>query len=427
MAEDRRSRLVLMLRATGHERLATDFMFTREFLEAIPKTDLHVHLDGSLRLGTLIELARDQNIRLPSYTPEGLKEQVFKEQYADLAEYLKGFEYTTAVMGTPDALERVAYEFALDNFAEGVRYVEPRFAPQRHASASMSMDDVISHITKGLDRAKREINSKKEIMDGSEPRFEYGIICCGMRMFTREYSTYYQQLFDLHLHMPKEDLYALAAVDLVRTMIDAREMGVPIAGFDLAGAEEGYPAEDYRRAYDLAHKHFIKKTLHAGEAYGPASIFQAITDCHADRIGHGTHLFDDSLVSLPTNEARKKYVRDLWQYIADRRISIELCLTSNLQTMPQMKDISKHPFKQMIENRLSVTFCTDNRLVSHTTVTDELELALKTFPVSKKKLKDIIAYGFKRSFYPGDYTEKRAYIRNIIDYYEKVEAVHNSG
>lgn len=402
-------------------------MFTRKFLEIIPKTDLHVHLDGSLRLGTLIELAQKQNILLPSYSKEGLAELVFKDVYADLEEYLRGFAYTTAVMGTPEALEQVAYEFAFDNFEEGVRYVEPRFAPQRHANAFMSIDDVIFNVNNGLERAKKEINSKKEIQDGSEPRFEYGIICCGMRMFTKEYSAYYRQLFDLHKHMPAEDLYTLAAVDLVRTMIDAREAGIPIAGFDLAGAEAGYPAEDYRRAYDLAHKNFIKKTLHAGEAYGPASIFQAITDCHADRIGHGTHLFDDTLVNLPTEKQRKKYVRELWQYIADRRISIEVCLTSNLQTMPNMKDISMHPFKQMIDNRLSVTFCTDNRLVSHTTVTDELMLAVKNYSISLKKLKDIIAYGFKRSFYPGDYMEKRAYIRSIIDYYEKLESAHNFG
>ena len=396
--------------------------FPREFLKAIPKTDLHVHLDGSLRIGTIIELAKAQKIALPSLTEEGLRETVFKERYADLVDYLQGFQVTTAVMQTPEALVRVAYEFALDTFADGVRYVEPRFAPQQHAGASMSIDDVLVAVDAGLARAKREINALPAIASGAEPPFEYGIIGCAMRMFSEQFSAYYRRLVELHPHMPRQDLFGLASLDLVRTMIDVRAAhGIPLAGFDLAGAEAGYPAVDHERAYDLAHKHFLKKTVHAGEAYGPPSIFQAITDCHADRIGHGTHLFDASLVDLPTEEERVRYVRALWQYIADRRINIEVCLTSNLQTMPHIPDIAKHPFGQMLEDRLSVTFCTDNRLVSNTTVTGEIALAVENFPIGPRKLKDIIIYGFKRSFYPGDYIEKRAYVRKIIDYYEKME------
>jgi adenosine deaminase len=222
--------------------------------------------------------------------------------------------------------------------------------------------------------------------------------------------------------MPREDLFALSSLDLVRALIDVRDAkGIPIAGFDLAGAEAGYPAEDHKRAYDLAHKHFLKKTVHAGEDYGPASIFQAITDCHADRIGHGTHLFDTTLVDLPTQEERERYVRELWQYIADRRITIEVCITSNLQTMPYIKGVKDHPFAQMLDKRLSVSFCTDNRLVSHTSVTHEIERAVTHVDVSPRKLKDLIIYGFKRSFFPGDYLAKRAYIRKVIDYYEKME------
>ncbi|MFH0798732.1 MAG: adenosine deaminase family protein [Pseudomonadota bacterium] len=396
--------------------------FTREFIRAIPKTDLHVHLDGSLRLATLIELAKEQKVELPSYTEEGLSKLVFKKVYADLDEYLLGFLYTAAVMVTPEALERIAYELALDNFEEGVRYVEPRFAPQRHAHKSFSLDETIISVDLGLSRAKKEINARPEIRDGSEPPFDYGIIGCAIRMFTPEYSGYYRQLMGIHPHMPKEDLYGLAALDLVRTMIDVRnDKGLPVTGFDIAGAERGYPAEDYKRAFDLAVKHFFKKTVHAGEAYGPVSIFQAITDCHADRIGHGTNLFDEDMVELPTAIERSRYVRELWQYIADRRTCIEVCLTSNMQTVPGLKEISKHPFAHMFKNRLSLTLCTDNRLVSHTSVTDEIELAVRNFPIEPRKLKDIIIYGFKRSFYPGDYMAKRAYIRRAIDYYEKME------
>ena len=399
--------------------------FPREFLKAIPKTDLHVHLDGSLRIPTLIELAKERKIDLPSFTEEGLKEKVFKERYRDLVEYLQGFQYTIAAMQTPEALERVAYEFALDTFADGVRYVEPRFAPQQHAGASMSVDDVLVAVDAGLARARREINARPEIASGSEPPFEYGIIGCAMRMFSEGFSAYYRRLYEIHPHMPKEDLFGLASLDLVRTMIDVRDrLGIPIAGFDLAGAEAGYPAEDHKRAYDLALKNFLKKTVHAGEAYGPASIFQAITDCNADRIGHGTHLFDTGLVDLPTEEEKGKYVRALWQYIADRRITIEVCLTSNLQTMPHINDLAHHPAAQMLDDRLSVTFCTDNRLISHTEATDELVLAVTHFPISARRLKDIVIYGFKRSFYPGDYLEKRKYIRGIIDYYEAMEKKH---
>jgi len=277
-------------------------------------------------------------------------------------------------------------------------------------------------VAKGFDRAKKEINQKPEIKSGEKPPFEYGIIGCALRMFTEEYSPYYRNLFNMHPDMPDNERFVIASLDLVRAIIKARdELGIPIVGIDLAGAEKGYPAEIHKQAYDVAHKNFLKKTVHAGEAYGPASIFQAITDCHADRIGHGTHLFNDNLVELPSAHARKRYVQALSQYIADRRVTIETCLTSNMQTTPSMKKLSQHPFKQMLEGRLSTTFCTDNRLISRTTVTNEIELALKNFDISPNRLKNIIIYGFKRSFYPGNYLEKRKYMRKIIDYYESVE------
>ncbi len=397
--------------------------YPREFLLAIPKTDLHVHLDGSLRLETLIELAKNQQIALPSYTEEGLRKSVFKDRYRDLVDYLQGFQYTTAVLQTPEALERAAYELCLDNFAEGVRYLEVRFAPQLHANPSMNADDVLKFVNRGMQRAEEEINSKPEIKSGGEPQFHYGIIGCAMRMFDAQSASYYRRLVEIHPYMPMDELQALASQDLVRTLIHARDdLGIPIAGFDLAGAEHGYPAEKHSESYDLAHKNFMKKTVHAGEAYGPASIFQAITDCHADRIGHGTHLFDADMVELPTKEEKETYVRKLWEYIADRRITIEVCLTSNLQTMPRIKSIDRHPLKEMLAKQLSVTFCTDNRLISNTTVTDEIELAASNFEIAPKNLKDLIIYGFKRSFYPADYRNKRTYVRSIIDYYEKIEA-----
>ncbi|PIR18027.1 MAG: adenosine deaminase [Deltaproteobacteria bacterium CG11_big_fil_rev_8_21_14_0_20_49_13] len=390
-------------------------------IKKLPKTDLHVHLDGSLRIPTLIELAKKYKITLPSYTEEGLRKQVFKDKYESLGEYLKGFAFTCAVMQTEEALERIAYELAMDNFAEGVRYIEPRFAPQLHVSPNLSIEQILSSVNKGLERAAKEINSKKEIKEGKEPPFAYGIIGSALRMFRKNFSYYYKNFLEAHEYSPKEEAYSLAAMELVRAMVKTRdELGIPIVGFDLAGEEVGYPAEDYKKAAQFAHKNFMQKTIHAGEAYGPPSIFQAVTDLYADRLGHGTYIFDSSMVGLPTKVENEKYTRSLAKFVNDRRITIEVCLTSNMQTTPRFRDLKDHPFKKMMEERLSVTLCTDNRLVSNTTVTDEILKAVETFSIPVPKLKDMIIYGFKRSFYPGSYLEKRKYVRQIIDYCDKL-------
>jgi adenosine deaminase len=165
----------------------------------------------------------------------------------------------------------------------------------------------------------------------------------------------------------------------------------------------------------------MRKTVHAGEAYGPESIFQAITKLHADRIGHGLHMFDENMIRQESVADRKAYVENLVNYIAENRITIEVCLTSNLQTSPHIKSISDHSLGEMLRKRLSVSFCTDNRLVSHTTVCGEFRLALDNFSIPPSRLKDIVVYGFKRSFFYKPYTEKRAYVRKVINYYESVE------
>jgi adenosine deaminase len=170
-------------------------------------------------------------------------------------------------------------------------------------------------------------------------------------------------------------------------------------------------------AYQVAHEAFLGKTVHAGEDYGPESIFQAIGDCHADRVGHGTWLFDETKIHDPRIADRKAYVERLAQYIADKRITIEVCLTSNQQTVPELADdLRKHPFGEMRKRRLSTTFCTDNRLVSHTTVSGEIARAVDAFALTTREVRDILVYGFKRSFYPGSYLEKRKYVRQVLDY-----------
>jgi adenosine deaminase len=393
-----------------------------EFLRALPKTDLHVHLDGSVRLGTLIELANEYHVDLPSYTESGLRELVFKERYRDLGEYLGGFKYMTSVLQSESALERAAYELAKDNQAEGVRYIEVRFAPQLHVHRYLNPITVLKAVDRGLRTARDEFNRRPEVASGTEPAFEFGLIVCAMRAFREGFSEYYTSLLRAHQFSPSREVFGLASLELARAAVKARdEYGLPIVGFDLAGEEKGYPPEDHREAYEFAHRNFLMKTVHAGEAYGPESIFQAITELHADRIGHGYFLLEPGMIRNEAIQDRERYVRDLSQYIADRRITIEVCLTSNMQTIPEVTDLSRHSFNKQLEARLSTTLCTDNRTISSTTVTNELDLAVRYCGVDRKTLKSIIVYGFKRGFYPHSYLKKRAYVRQVIDYYETIE------
>jgi len=397
-------------------------MFSTELLTALPKTDLHCHLDGSLRLSTLIELAREQGVELPSETAEGLYSLVFKEAYRDLPDYLHGFAYTCAVLTSPEALERVAFELAQDCLAEGVCYLEVRFAPQLHVRPGMEIADVLAAVDRGLARARRDHEATEAVRKRLAPPFRYGIICCAMRMFTGAFGPYFDSLLKVLPNWPVKEVYGAASLSLARNVVDARDrLGIPVVGFDLAGAEAGHPASDHVKAYDFCHRHFLKKTVHAGEAYGPESIFQGITKLHADRIGHGTHLYAVDQVQV---EDPHRYIRLLSQYIADRRILMEVCITSNMQTMPALRRVQQHPFGRMVEERLSVTLCTDNRLVSRTTVSRELSLATEAFKINSAELRRVILHGFKRSFFPGTYREKRDYVRHVIDYYDTVAAEH---
>jgi adenosine deaminase len=401
-------------------------MFTTELIKQLPKTDLHLHLDGSLRLDSLIEMAKSMKVDLPSFTEEGLREEVFKESYRDLGEYLHGFMYTCSVMRSLENLERVSYELAVDNQQEGVLYIEVRFAPQLLIDLKgVTMEGSLAAVNRGLERATKEFNQQKSVVSGEMPPFNYGIIVCAMRMFSSAFSPYYTKFFSLHHYSDSLDVIKMGAVELARAAIKIRdEKGIPIVGFDLAGQEDGYPAEDFKEAYAIVHKNFMHKTVHAGEAYGAESIFQGITDLYADRIGHCYYLFDTDKITDPAIEDKDKYVSDLASYIAEKRITVELCLTSNMQTNPSIKKLSDHSFAEMLKNNISVTICTDNRLVSNTTVTKEIELAVNNFAITPKILRNLIVYGFKRSFYPGNYREKRIYTRKILNYYDKIAREH---
>ncbi len=398
-------------------------MYSNELLSSLPKTDLHCHLDGSLRLDTLIELAGERKVQLPSYTPEGLLELVFKQSYRDLPDYLHGFAYTCAVLTDAEALERVAYELGKDCLAEQVVYLEVRFAPQLHVRPGLDLAQVLTAVDRGLDRVRREDQDSDEVAAGRPP-FRYGIIASAMRMFTEGFSPWYAQLYKVLSHWPTDEVHGTASLSLARSVVEARDrLGLPVVGFDLAGAEAGHPASYHEEAFDYAHANFLKKTVHAGEAYGPESIFQAITKLHADRIGHGTRLFKEDEVHGADVDPQR-YVHQLSEYIADRRITMEVCITSNLQTMPQLRRVEDHPLGKMLRRRLSVSLCTDNRLVSRTTVTQEFEKATRAFPLSPAELRNTILHGFKRSFYPGSYREKRAYVRQVIDWYDRLCQAH---
>ena len=393
------------------------------FIRAIPKTDLHVHLDGSLRLSSLIDMAKERHLELPSFTEDGLNDLIFKPSYRDLNEYLAGFTWTLKVLQDAEGLERSAYELAQDNQAEGVRYLEVRFAPQLHMSRRLSFAQVLFAVDRGLRHARDEYN--RNLAPG-EPRFDYGIIVCAMRFFTEGFSEYYADICRALSFSSHQDVIRAASLELAKASVKMRrETGIQLVGFDLAGSEYGNPASEHAETYDYIHRNFMKKTVHAGEAYGPESIFQAIARLHADRIGHGLHLFSEDMILSPDNAADKPaYIDNLVNYIAENRTTIEVCLTSNMQTSPELKDVRDHSFKRMLDRRLSVTLCTDNRLVSHTSVTRELKLALDNFDIAPDMLKDIIVYGFKRSFYYHPYPEKRKYVRSAIDWYEKLEKEH---
>jgi adenosine deaminase len=398
---------------------------TRELIRALPKTDLHLHLDGSIRLPTLIELARKHGVELPSYTESGLLRTVFKASYRSLPEYLRGFAYTVPVLQHAEALERTAYELAADNQEEGVRYIEVRFAPQLHTSAGLSVEKALRAVNRGLNRAGAAFNRRRPVREGKEPGFRYGIIVCAMRYFEEGYSKSLGRFIRAHAHSPRRDVFSMASLELARSAVNlVQEEGLPVVGFDLAGREKGYPAGDHWKAYEVAHDAFLGKTVHAGEDYGPESIFQAITDLHAERLGHGTHLFDTRSIRDRTITDRRAYVESLAEFIGDRRVTIEVCLTSNMQSNPKLKSLRHHPFGKMLRNRLSTAICTDNRLVSRTTVTDEYEKAVDAFRITSKQLSDLIIYGFKRSFFPGTYLEKRRYVHEVIQYITKVMTAH---
>ena len=343
---------------------------TDAFLHDIPKTDLHVHLDGSLRIETLIELAQERHVLLPSYEPQKLKEILnIGGIHENLESYLRVFDTTLTVLQDEDALTRTAFELAEDAAKENCRYIEVRYSPVLHQREGLSLPVIVESVAAGLREAKR----KYGIMSGQ--------IICAMR------------------HMSPQTSLRLAEL-----AVAFKNKGV--VGFDLAGGEANNPADRHAEAFAFIRKNNLNSTVHAGEAYGPRSIHQAIHDCNAHRIGHGTRLRENG---------------DLLNYINDHRIPLEVCLKSNVQTAA-VDAIENHPLKFYMDFGLRITLNTDNRLVTDTTVTDEYKLACQVFHLTYDDIKRLVVDGFKSAFMP--FRKKREVMRLVLDEFEQVSQKH---
>ncbi len=328
-------------------------------LQRLPKTDLHCHLDGCLRPRTILELADAQGVELPTRNlPKLTRILEAGKRTRNLGDYLAIFDYTLSVMQERDALYRVACELVEDAAKENVRHLEVRYSPILHRKKRLPYDVIVETVLAGLGDAGKRFNVST------------GAIICGIRSMNPRKSAFLAEL-----------------------AVEYKHKGV--LGFDLAGQEKDYPAKAHRAAFQIVIKNNVNSTVHGGEAFGPASIAQALHYCGAHRIGHGTRLIEDP---------------DLMAFVNDHRIPLEVCLTSNVQTRV-VRNMNDHPFRQYFRQGLRVTLNTDNRLMSATTVTRELLIAGRAFRLSPYELKRIVINGFKSSFLP--YAQKARMLREV--------------
>jgi len=336
---------------------------TREQLFRWPKADLHCHLDGSVRLETMLEIARAEAKLdlLPSDDAEGLEEILLKIDRSETLEaYLLWFRFTIPLMQTTSALSRIAYELAEDNARENVRYLEVRFGPILHTEEGLSLEAVNDAVLEGLARAEKDFGIRT------------ALIICGLR-----------------------DRYESASLRQAELATAYRHRGV--VGFDLAGGEAGHPPKHHLAAFYHARNNLLNMTIHAGESWGPDSIEQAIFVCGAHRIGHGTTLYQDP---------------DLMQYFLDHQIPLEVCPTSNVQTR-NVQNLESHPLRQYVALGIPITVNTDNRLFSRTSVTRELWRVHTEAEVPAHHMREIVLNGFRFSFMPWD--EKQQMLRSVLE------------
>ena len=317
----------------------------RDRLRRLPKAELHVHLDGSLRPATMVQLAQDRGVPLPASDATALADAMAVGRAASLEEYLERFAVTLALMQDRDALERIGYELAADHAAEGVRHVEVRFCPALCTSRGLTSADVLDAVLGGLDRACDDFDIRARV------------IVCALRSRSPSAS---REMADLAVS------YA----------------GHGVCGFDLAGAEAGHPVRDHLDALRVVSRAGLPITIHAGEGFGSASIREAVEMGGASRIGHGTRLIEDP---------------ELLRRVRESGIPLEVCLTSNVQT-GVVRSYAEHPMRDYFDAGIQVSLCTDNRLMSRVTLTREYEHARDDLGFSWTELIRVARAGFENAF-----------------------------
>ena len=346
---------------------------TVEQIKRLPKAVIHDHLDGGLRPETIIELAAAINYPLPESDPVKLADWFFEAcNSGSLVRYIETFEHTIAVMQTKAAITRVAKECALDLARDGVVYAEVRGAPELFTHKGLSLDEVIEATIAGYRLGESQAKS-----EGLTIRVES--ILCALRQ-------------NPHAH------------EVAKMVVKYRDSGV--VGFDIAGPEDGFPPTNQLDTFNYLRQEDAHFTIHAGEAYGLPSIWQAIQMCGAERLGHGVRIIED----IDFSGSEPKLGR-LSSYIRDRRIPLELCPTSNLQT-GAAKDIASHPIGALAKLRFRITINTDNRLMSRTSMSNEMVEVVKAFNWSFQDLQRVTINALKSSFIP--FAERLAIIEEIV-------------
>ncbi len=346
-------------------------MLTDEIIRKIPKVELHEHLDGGLRPETIIELAGERNIEIPSKDPKELASWFHRGcNEKSLSLYLDTFKVTTAVMQDKESLFRVAKEEVEDLAKENVVYAEIRFAPELHTKGGLNLEEVVSTVLKGLQAGRKETG------------MEFGLILCAMRHERPELS-----------------------LEIAELAVAFRERGV--VGFDLAGDEYGHPAKKHIEAFQYIRNKNFNITIHAGEAFGLESIWQAIQICEAHRIGHGVRIVEDMVVE--NGEIKK--MGTLAHFIQDKRIPLEMCLTSNIGT-GAVKDYEEHPFPMLFRNHFRVFLSSDNRLMSDTNLSKEMAIAVNRYGFDIHDLEKCTINAMKSAFIHHD--DKLRIIYDVI-------------
>jgi adenosine deaminase len=349
-----------------------------------PKVLLHDHLDGGLRPATIVQLAAEVGHQLPGTDPDELG-QWFTEasDSGSLERYLETFVHTVAVMQTAPALRRVAYECALDLAADGVVYAEVRFAPEQHVSLGLTLDEVVEAVLAGF---------RDGCVDAAQAGtpIRVGTLLTAMR-------------------------HAVRSMEIAELAVRFRDRGV--VGFDIAGAEAGFPPTRHLDAFEYLQRENFHFTIHAGEAFGLPSIWQAIQWCGADRLGHGVRIVDDlhgvDATGGPDGRRRRSTAAPgrLAEYVRDKRIPLELCPSSNVQT-GVVSSIAEHPIGLLHDLRFRVTVNTDNRLMSGTSMSREMALLVEAFGYGWPELQWFTVNAMKSAFIPFD--ERLVLINEVV-------------